>query len=367
MSAGPPKPPALPDAPGTPRLHIRLLRRLQHWIIARENALSDDYTTLHRRPKRAAQIGTWPDPGLAPPRAAVVMQGPPFAPGDFTLETLRLYVRNMPGCNLILSTWNDTDPRFLAAVRDIGVNVVLSAKPDNPGLFNINMQLVSAGAGVQRAVADGAEWVLKTRTDQRLYNPNVLPFLAAVAQGFPVADGTAQRHRIIGVGHGSLKYAPYHVTDQTVFGHADDMLAYWTPPLRMDQAPGHWPKDLLSIFNRTPIGELCRLGAAESYIASQFLLRMGRKLDWTLVDSWAAYRDHFAFVDYAATDFFWIKAQEYTQREMNLSYHAVSNRHEMGFRDWLLLHTGQLKPQDAAVFEVVQEQFFNQATPNLTA
>ena len=363
MSPHSPKPPLPADATGKPPLRTRLLRRLQRWIVEQENATSDSFTTLHRRPKRAAQVGTWPDPGLTPPRVAVVMQGPPFAQHDFTLETLRLYARNMPGCQLILSTWNDTDAQFLAAVRDIGVTVVLSAKPEFPGLFNINMQLVSAGAGVRRAIEDGAEWVLKTRTDQRLYEPDVLTFLVALVQAFPVAGETAQRHRIVGVGHGSLKYAPYHVTDQTVFGHADDMLAYWTPPLRMDRAPDHWPADIRSIFKQTPIGELCRLGAAESYIASQFLMRMGRGLDWTLRDSWAAYRDHFIFADYSATDFFWVKVQSKTQRETTLVYDAVSNRHEMGFRDWLLLHSGQLQPQDAAERETVLDQRFNQAVP----
>jgi len=363
MSRSLPRAPQSPEAAQKLPLRTRLLRRAQRWIVAQENAHSDSYTTLQRRPKRAAGVGTWPDPGLTPPRAAVVMQGPPFAQDDFTLETLRLYARNMPGCQLILSTWDDTDPQVLAAVRDIGGTVVLSAKPDYPGLFNINMQLVSAAAGVRRAVADGAEWVLKTRTDQRLHAPDALPFLVALAQAFPVAGGMAQRHRIVGIGHGSLKYAPYHVTDQTVFGHADDMLAYWTPPLRMDRAPGHWPADLPSIFTRTPIGELCRLGAAECYIASQFLSRMGRSLDWTLVDSWAAYRDHFIFADYAATDFFWIKVQGETQRETNLVYDAVSNRHEMGFGDWLLLYTGQLKPQGAAEREGVLEQLFNEAVP----
>lgn len=363
MTSATPKPPLPAGGSAHLPLRTRLLRRLQRWIVAQDNARSESYTTLHRRPKHAGQIGSWPHPGLTPPRAAVVMQGPPFAQDDFTLETLRLYARNMPGAQLILSTWHDTDPKVLSAARDLGVTVVLSDKPDFPGLFNINMQLVSAGAGVRRAVADGADWVLKTRTDQRLHNPDALPFLVALAQAFPVAPGTAQRHRIVGVGHGSLKYAPYHVTDQTVFGHADDMLAYWTPPLRMDRGPDHWPGDLHAIFNRTPIGELCRLGAAESHIASQFLMRMGRRLDWTLVDSWAAYRDHFIFTDYAMTDFFWVKAQDYTQRELTVAYDMVSNRQEMGFSDWLLLYGGHLPPEAAAAHAPVLDQYFNMAVP----
>ncbi|MGY6548757.1 MAG: WavE lipopolysaccharide synthesis family protein [Roseinatronobacter sp.] len=363
MTSATPKPPLRPDGASQLSLRSRLLRRLQRWIVAQENVNGGDYTTLHHRPKRAAQIKSWPHPALVPPRSAVVMQGPPFAQDDFTLETLRLYARNMPGAQLILSTWHDTDPSVLRAAQDLGVTVVLSDKPEFPGLFNINMQLVSAGAGVRRAVADGAEWVLKTRTDQRLHAPDALPSLVALAQAFPVVPGTAQRHRIVGIGHGSLKYAPYHVTDQTVFGHADDMLAYWTPPLRTERAPEHWPGDLHAIFTTTPIGELCRLGAAESHIASRFLIRMGRPLDWTLVDSWAAYRDHFIFADHAMTDFFWVKAQQHTQRELTVGYDMISNRQEMGFSDWLLLHGGHLPPEAAAPHAKVLEQCFNMAVP----
>lgn len=346
-----------------PPLRTRILRRIQRWITTKENTGGDCYTTLHRRPARAAQIGTWPEPGLTPPRAAVVMQGPPYMQDDFTLETLRLYSRNMPGCNLILSTWDDTDPKFIAAAQDIGVTVVLNCKPDVPGPVNVNMQLVTAGAGVKRAVADGAEWILKTRTDQRLYDPNVLPFLVALAQTFPIQVETTQRYRIVGVGHGSLKYAPYHVTDQTVFGHAEDMLAYWSPPLRASLALTDASMDRQAFYISASIEENCRLCAAESYIASQFLQLMGRKLDWTLTDSWAAYRDHFVFADYRTTDFFWVKSQLYTQSETNLVYAGVSNRHEMAFSDWLLLHSGKLHPGDAAKHEGVLNQPFRMMVP----
>jgi len=343
------------------RLTDRLHRKALHWILGRENRDGpDDYLTLHRRPKRADRIGTWPEPGIAPARAAVVMQGPPATAQDFTLETLKLYRRQMPGTQLILSTWADTEPAILGRARDLGVTVVLSDKPAIPGLFNVNMQIVSAAAGVRRAVEDGAEWILKTRTDQRLYAPDALAFLVALAQAFPIVAETPQRHRIIGVGAGSLKFAPYHPTDQTLFGSAPDMLAYWTPPLRETAEVEGSASEL---FGSLPIGRLCRQAAAESYLASQFLTRIGRPLDWTLEDSWAAYRDHFCFADLATTDFFWEKGQIYSQREHSFVYEAMSNRADMGFRDWLLLYGGHYIPADARRYEPVLLDRFNEPVP----
>jgi hypothetical protein len=291
------------------------------------------------------------------------MQGPICTDHDFTLETLRLYARQMPGARLVLSTWVDTDAALLAPIRDLGVTVVLSEKPAFAGLFNVNMQITSAAAGVQRAVADGADWVMKTRTDQRLYAPDVVPFLIALAQAFPVGGGTGQKHRIIGVGLGSLKFAPYHVTDQTLFGSAEDMLAYWTPPLR-DAGPREgWPTDSLGIFRTVPVGESCRYSAPESYLASQFLIRMGRTLEWTVVDSWAAYRDHFCFADLSTTDFYWMKGQVFSQREHAFVYDTVTNRTEFGFRDWLLLHGGHFRPEDARRHEPVLLTRYNDPVP----
>ncbi len=336
-----------PDGARKAGIADRIVSRIQRWTVRRDIAAGQWFSTLHQRPKRAAQFGTWPEPDIALPPMAVVMQGPIATQDDFTLETLKLYTRTLPSCRLILSTWEDCDPALLAPIAALGVGIVLSAKPANPGMFNVNMQIVSAAAGVRRAVGAGAQWVLKTRTDQRLHDPNVMAFLLGLARTFPVGGATAQRSRIIGVGQGSLKFAPYHVTDQTVFGHADDMLLYWTPPLREDSFPAHWPRTAAEVFAQAPIGEECRLAAPESYLASRFLERIGRPPDWTMADSWAAYRDHFCFADYAATDFYWVKGQSYSLREIITRYDMVSNRHEMCFREWLLLYSGLL-PCEAA-------------------
>jgi hypothetical protein len=343
-------------------LRSRLANRLLRWVANTENTGGDYFTTFHRRPKRLGQIGTWPEPDCTSAGCAIVMQGPVATQDDFTLETLRLYRRNMPQAQLILSTWKDENAAILARIADLGVQVVQSDKPAVPGLFNINMQIVSAGAGVRHAVAKGASWIMKTRTDQRLYEPNVIPFLIGLADTFPITGpdlgATPQSKRIIGVGHGSLKFAPYHLTDQTVFGTAQDMLAYWTPPLQDSDLVKRWPSDREQVYLSNAIGALSIEAVAESYLASHFLMRMGRKLDWTIEDSWRAYRDHFCVADYGTTDFYWVKAQTYTRREMNKTYDHITNRQELSFLEWILLHSGQLPTDSAQRYAPVLEKTF---------
>lgn len=67
-----------------------------------------------------------------------------------------------------------------------------SERPADPGSGNLNLQLTSTRAGTETARDLGAEYVLKARSDQRLYAPQSLPFLhsllddvAALPHGSP--------------------------------------------------------------------------------------------------------------------------------------------------------------------------------------
>ncbi len=332
-------------------LLLRIGRRVLLSTIARMNRRADAYLTYTSRPKFSEQVAPLSEPEENFGPMAIVMQGPIAEVDNFTLETMRIYQRTMPNVRRILSTWNDTPDDLLHPFRDEGVEVVLSEKPKIPGPSNINMQLVSAGAGVRKAHEDGAEWILKTRTDQRLYRANVMGFLASMATSFPPKGGFAQKHRIFGVGHGTLKFAPYHMSDQTIFGHADDMLIYWTPDLNLDPPPDGWPKTVPEMYVQVPIGKMCQYAVAESYIASQFLSKIGRTQKWTLEDSWAAYKDCFCVADYGTTDFFWSKVQTGTLREFINRYDVAWTRNELTFLDWMLLYSGTVSPSDARKYE----------------
>ncbi|WP_349367888.1 WavE lipopolysaccharide synthesis family protein [Salinarimonas sp.] len=340
----------------------RAVRRAIRELIAYADRAGDYFRTYHERPKRAGQLGTRVLAECPQDDCAIVMQGPVDGVDDFTLETFRIYARHMPACRLVLSTWSDTPDEILDPIRAVGVDVLLNEKPPIPGFVNINMQLVSAAAGVRHAVERGATWIVKSRTDQRFYDPDLMAVLIGLVRSFPAA-AEGQRHRIVGLGAGSLLLAPYHLTDQTVFGHAEDMLVYWSAPLRTQALPAGWPPTLPEIFARVPTGELCRHGAAESYLASSFLERTGWRPTWTLEDSWAAFRDCFLVLDPGAGDFYWRKGHAWTLTEYDRTYDRVTNRLELGFREWLLLQSGQLPISAAQHYAAALDVPFNAPLP----
>lgn len=345
-------------------LRIRLVRKLLRWSAHSETLSGRNFTTLHKRPKRNDQIGTWPEPDFQTSGCALVMQGPLAHQDDFTLETLRLYRRHMPDAELILSTWKDEDQSTLAQIADLGVTIVKNDKPDVPGLSNMNMQIVSAKAGMKHAVASGAKWIMKTRTDQRFYEPNLFPFLIGLVESLPLKIEGKQNRRIVGLGQGSLKFVPYHVTDQTLFGEARDMLAYWSPPLQGSDAAERWKETRKQVYIGYNIGDLIRETVPECYLASNFLVQMGHSPAWTVPDSWSVYRDRFCFVDYGTSDFYWIKGQSHTLSEYNKTYEHISNRQEMSFLEWHLMYSAQLKAESGERYDdVLKSRFTGLVTP----
>ncbi len=342
----------------------RIRRRVMRYALVTETRKGSHFMTSRARPMTSAALGlcanTSPryslQPALRAEKAAIVIQGPIWSAHDFTFETIRIYRRHMPDCKLVLSTWKDASHVDLDRIAKEGVNIVLNDKPATPGPLNVNMQIVSSSAGIQRAADLGVEWVIKSRTDQRLYQPTIMSSLISMARLFPPlgAASKTQKYRVFGMSAGTLKFPPYHLCDQTVFGHIDDMLAYWSPPLHDNGLPDSFPIDRSRLFKEVPIGKLCRFGAVpETYLASQFLLRQGRSLEWTVADSWAAFRDHFGVVDQMSSDIYWVKGQSYTMRDVIGSYAALSNTGELSFLDWVQLVAGALSPDSAGAYERV--------------
>lgn len=143
--------------------------------------------TWHERPLLAADYCVDPLSATGEHRPAIVMQGGVVTDLDFTLQTLELYRRLHPQALLILSTWDDSNVAALAHARDLGVQVVTNSKPLFTGQQNINLQIVSAAAGVRVAQVAGASHILKTRTDQRICAPDVLAFMEGLLEENPLA------------------------------------------------------------------------------------------------------------------------------------------------------------------------------------
>jgi hypothetical protein len=306
--------------------------------------MTKTFLTFHTRPRKADQMNLWADAPANLPLTAIAMQGPLLLENDFTLETVKLYRKNFPNVLVIVSTWIGEDEGVLSKIEQLGATVVRSKKPSYAGPFNINMQVVSAYAGMKKAKEMGAEYALKSRTDQRLYAPNAVEFMLSLIEAFPyTASYTAQKKRIVACSLATLKYRPYGITDMNVFGHIDDMLLYWNPPL--DERPQ-------STGKITPtIRDFTKACICEIYLATEFMKKIGRTPQWTMKDSFDFYADHIVIADQDSLDVYWRKYEHYVDNRFTF-YDSIRTDQDLTFREWLNLYAHRDRNMDESILDL---------------
>ncbi len=300
------------------------------WFFAKVSTAKREFVTTHTRPMSAQKIHTWSDPLKSTSKTAIVLEGRLIAEQNFTIETVRVYKKHFPSTIIIVSTDIGSDPTIISELKAEGVKVIENEKPSIAGIGNINFQLVPTLSGLEAAKLAGAEFVYKTRCDQRMYGVNINEFLLNLIHAFPVAPGFKQKYRIIASSFLTLKYVPYLVTDMFQFGHIDDMIEYWSAAHDTRSAPA---KPILTVQ------DVMDARIAESYLASEFLTRIGRSVSWSIEDSWQAYADHFCIVDRETLDLYWYKYDSYKEYRMK-DYSGVSNSHLLTFAEWFNLYKG---------------------------
>jgi hypothetical protein len=304
---------------------------LLRWIAREESS----YFTFHQRPRRADAIHTLRTTGPLPQPCAIVVQGPLATDDDFTLNTLALYRRHHPDVALIFSTWEGQDAAALERARGLGAQVVASPKPAVTGTQNINLQIVSSHRGIERAAELGARYVLKTRSDQRMYSPQSMPLLLDLCLRFALPDrAQGQNARLVACSLNTFRYRLYGVSDMLMFGHIDDMKRYWHPPL--DERPPGTPAAPAAPGAIPSLRQFAELRICETYLCTEFLKALGRPLQWTLRDSLQVLADHFCVVDQEALDLYWPKYEPLVEYRRRRYDHETTDR-PMSFADWLLL------------------------------
>jgi hypothetical protein len=289
----------------------------------------NEYVTLHGRP--CASSGNLSLPDVAPEGCvAIVVQGPILADRDFTLESVRLYLKIYPFARVILSTWDDQSGELLAPFTKLGMELVLSKKPEFPGLQNINLQIASSSAGIFRAEQLGCQYVVKTRSDIRIHAPDFFLHSLDLMSTFPLAEraSAGQLARLVSVGEGG-KFAFMVVPDRIMFGTVVDMKSYWCPPLDMREAP--------SSFNS--LAEMADFGVSESYLSKAFCNSKDISLEFSLDFYWGILRDYFVFMDQTSADIYWCKHNR-AREFRNIHYFGPSSFDSFGFKEWLRVYRG---------------------------
>lgn len=290
------------------------------------------YYTYHYRPKRAANVhlDAVPSTSLALPRTAVVIQGPLMEQDGFTLESVRLYRRLMPDTQVIVSTWAGANAAQLELIQHAGAAVVISDPPAVSGANNVNFQLVSTRAGIALAKKTGCSHVLKTRSDQRFYAQNLLPYLHSMLDDYPSVDASRQRQRIIELSTNICRYRPYSMCDMFQFGHIDDMTTMWNVELD----PRQFSVAEYSRQRITP-RKISADRIAEIYIHRAYLEAIGEATEVDLRVYYEHLAKFFIVIDKEMVDLFWNKygTLEYGLAE-NPLYSEFRPKARFYARDW---------------------------------
>lgn len=281
--------------------------------IALYEKITGKFLTFHRRPMYAKDVITTPIAGSDYSNCAIVLQGPLLKSHHFTLETVRIYKKHFPQALIVISTWNNEDSSYIDKIKQEAV-VLLHDKPKYNGPYNINFQIISTCAGIQFARDKKVQYILKTRTDQRMYNPFLLESLIDLITHFPVHDGFHQKKRLVGLSCGNMRGDYYRLADMFLFGDTDDMLLYWAVDLVADQ---NLEKNI----------------APEAYLFREYLKKIGGNPSLTLQDSECAYRKHCLFIDPVLVDWYWYKYKRH--REFRYTKYSNKTQRSISFLEWL--------------------------------
>jgi hypothetical protein len=289
------------------RLPPRLVRRCGAYLLRIASKGDSFFHTIDSVPKgHDAARHNLTDPVTAEPpgRIALVIQGPILEADDFTFQTVRYYRRVCPDMTVILSTWEDGPADVIHRCREAGADVVLSQAPAIPGLVNVNYQTTSTRAGIRRANELKAQFVAKTRSDQRLYGVHCLYGLPAMLSAFPVKAESGQVARLVTSSFPTTKYLPFHASDQFMFGAIPDMLTYWSPPTHPStQSRLEVRQQLL----REETIEGKSRWFIERYLMTEFLRSMQENPPFTIRAWWHVLADRFMVIECSQLDIYWGK------------------------------------------------------------
>ncbi|KKS34038.1 MAG: hypothetical protein UU95_C0018G0014 [Parcubacteria group bacterium GW2011_GWC2_42_12] len=293
--------------------------------------LTGKFVSFSTRPIRASGISilsVCPEENYS--EYTIVMQGPIVTKYRFTLETLLIYKKLFPGAFIVLSTWEGGDTYTIEAARGAGLEVIINKKPI-PGLFNVNMQTVSAMAGLRLAAKLNKKYALKVRADQRIYNSESLTFFSNLLKNFPLTvSGSKLKGRIIATGayNFKIKQKIYNIYESSpIFGYLEDVMLFFGADLISNNPP---PLEFLKkYYPNSPF-------MAEGYIFTEFLKKIGHQPENTPEDYLRCLARYCILIDAMTLGWYWFKYKRFIECQ-NLGLTYEHNGH-LAFTDWLNLY-----------------------------
>lgn len=228
----------------------------------------------------------------------IVLQGPILYHQDFTYLTILRYLQYYPGLQIVLATWKSENIKKFTKLTLLfpNLHILQLDKPSLPGWSNINYQIISTKAGLSKIKELGLNYVIKSRTDQCLFDPFALDKLRLAYDSYRRDDDIS---RICFLSLNSFLFRLYGPSDMFQFGKTDQIIKYWDVPndAREPKDPGC--KISLRTMSKYEFGEF--------YMCINYLRSLGFKLDFTMKQNLTFFRDLFIILDASHVDLIWNK------------------------------------------------------------
>lgn len=310
------------------KIHNKLFYKKKEWVdksYKKREWNSPFFKTYWYRPKKTDSIN-YLSQSDSSKSIGIVLQGPLLLKDNFTVETVKLYKKLYSDSPVIVSTWKDEDSNTIEKLKKIGAIIVLSNYPKIQGHERVNYQKYSSLAGIKKAKKMGCNYVLKSRTDQRIYGNNVMNYFKNLIAYFPIKISTKANKRIICCSLSTIKNRLYNISDMLLFGDIEDMELYFSPNDAANTESG------LKIYDeKKEQVKWAQSRPGEIFFSTNYLENCGHQLKWTYEDSDYYRNQLFIVVDAEAIDLFWPK---YTRREYMWRSYTGEPFETVGFKDW---------------------------------
>ena len=172
----------------------------------------------------------------------------------------------------------------------------------------------------------GCDYILKTRTDQRICSEMSITYLIDMVNMYPTNKEITNAGRIAVCSNGCFFGRLYNVTDMLLFGRTADIEKYFSAPKDLRNGIDYLQDDQIEYSKNRP---------GEIYLSTHYIESLGFELKWTEKDSNYFIKELFVIVDSESLDWLWLKysRSEYRWRKYN-------NRvlRPMTYKDWLKLY-----------------------------
>lgn len=288
---------------------------------------------------------------------AIVMQGPLMNTEEFTLETLKMYRRFYPKVTIILSTWVDQfiSDKVREFLKSNNIFLIENQKPKYSGNGNINFQILSTRAGIELAEKLHIKYILKTRTDQRLYKTELIQYLLSLLEMFPIGDskfGNWQSSRII-VNQGTLSgslFIPFAIGDFFYFGELSDIKSIFELPLDNHEY-GSRADFLNSLTEKAEmtIGNYYSITAPEVILIKKYIERnLQERVDNSVKFFWKYAKNGLITLGSSDIGLFWHKYNRtydigWVWNEFDATDSDFPDHYVWNFQYWVLLYSEKMK------------------------